>query len=162
MRNWLENFFRVGREAEGKGVIDHCEKVCRDTLALAVDILDIEKPKDVDPYQEIELTKRATGRSLKFQQFKAMIVKKCIYAIRNRALLSVPVIKNTSNTLYIIYISSSREANSSVELKTLLHFFQMGIPILFLITVLMIINYLPGLLDPPKHYLSLEVKYYFI
>lgn len=33
----------------------------------------------------------------------------------------------------------------------------MGIPMMYLITVLVIMNYLPGLMDPPPHYLTLAV-----
>ncbi|ODN05940.1 ATP-binding cassette sub-family A member 3 [Orchesella cincta] len=113
-----EIFIRVGREAEAK-IVGAAQN---GNHTLEVDIENEKTNAQNDAKLEEEERKRATGISLKFQQFKAMLVKKYIYAIRNRVLLLV----------------------------------QMGIPMLYLITVLLIMNYLPGLLDPPPHYLTLS------
>lgn len=53
--------------------------------------VEVDMDKEMLAKLEEEESKRAKGLKLMFQQFKAMIVKKCIYAIRNRVLLSVQV-----------------------------------------------------------------------
>ncbi|CAL8096130.1 unnamed protein product [Orchesella dallaii] len=117
-----EIFIRVGKEAEAKVLGATEQNGHHATQTLEVNIENEKSLAQIDAELENEERKRATGIPLKFQQFKAMIAKKCIYAIRNRVLLLV----------------------------------QMGIPMLYLITVLLIMNYLPGLLDPPPHYLTLS------
>lgn len=53
--------------------------------------VEVDMDKETLAKLEEEENKRAKGVKLMFQQFKAMIVKKCIYAVRNRVLLLVQV-----------------------------------------------------------------------
>lgn len=80
--------FRVGREAEAKLVQDQHQS---GNQAVTNGAVEVDMDKEMLSKMEEEESKRATGFKLKFQQFKAMIVKKCIYAVRNRVLLVAQV-----------------------------------------------------------------------
>lgn len=85
---WAAILFRVGREAEAKLAGESQHNGSHPQLNGAVEL---DMDKEMLAKTEQEESKRATGVKLKFQQFKAMIVKKCIYAVRNRVLLLVQV-----------------------------------------------------------------------
>lgn len=98
----------MGREAEAKaaGVHQHNGTVEvnmeeHDSSTTSSSSKTQEKLEKHCLEQELE-GKRATGIPLKFQQFKAMLVKKCIYAVRNRVLLLVQVSETSRPLLHFL------------------------------------------------------------